>query len=71
VNVCPWCSGALDVRFMRPGIEKSWRYGRLVSLPADNVEIDVLDHGGRYVIAREYVQVKKMGPRGGTKWESL
>ena len=59
-----------DVRWMRPKVERSWHYGKLVSLVADTVEISAL-RGGRYTVARESVEIKRRGPRGGIKWEKL
>ena len=60
------------VRWKRPRVEKSWRYGRLASWrePADANFVAVVDiyTGGVYNVDRKYVQVKQRGPRGGTKW---
>jgi hypothetical protein len=61
-----------DVRWLRPSVEHSWRYGTLVSLVAENVEISASGgNKGRYTVGRQYVEKKVLGPRGGVRWEKL
>lgn len=56
------------VRWKRP-IDKSWKYGRLVSLVGEVVEVG--NDRGRHSIRKQYVQRQTIGPRGGTGWEQL
>lgn len=60
-----------DVRWKRPTVEKSWRYGTLLSLVGDYVEISATYNMGRHTIARKFVEKKVLGPRGGVRWEKL
>jgi hypothetical protein len=61
-----------EVRWKRPGIERSWRYGRIATwrkaISDDFVAIIDRNTGGVYNVNKKYVQAKIRGPRGGRKW---
>lgn len=62
----------IEVRWKRPGIEKSWRYGILKDTgKAEEVVISCIKDHGFHVINRRHVQQKVRGPRGGVSWQNL
>lgn len=60
------------VRWRRPRIEQSWKYGRLAReqpyLLAHTVQVIDDRNNGTRVISEEHVEVEASGPRGGKHW---